>query len=102
MDSVLAALIRSRSKSVGVLQKELVILRQNASQARVPAAQAALEAAAKVKALRLERLQEELRGLQAEADRQVELPGVDFLAPGAPAGVPTGAPAVAPTVRKKP
>ena len=101
MDSVLAALIRSRSKSVGVLQKELVILREKASQARVPAAQAALETAVRVKALRLERLQEELRGLQAEADRQVELPGVDFHAPGAPAGVPTGAP-VAPTVRKKP
>lgn len=101
MDSVLAGLIRSRSKSVGVLRRELVELRDKASQARVPAAQAALESAVKVKALRLERLEDELRGLQAEADRQVELPGQDFAAPAAPAGVPTGAP-VAPTVRKKP
>lgn len=102
MDSVLSALMRSRSKSIGVLLRETADLRDRASKSRVPAAQAALESALRVKEMRLARLQEELAGLQSEADRQVELPGQDFMAPAAPAGVPTGVPAVGPTVRKKP
>lgn len=101
MDSVLSALMRSRSKSIGALLKETADLRDRASKSRVPAAQAALESALRVKELRLARLQEELAGLQAEADRQVDLPGQDFYAPAALGSAPA-VPAVPPTVRKKP
>lgn len=76
MDSVIAKLIQSRTKSIKVLEAEVVKLDELASQSRVPAAQASLISVAQVKRQRLVKLKEELAGL-VEAGRQQEVLPLD-------------------------
>lgn len=74
VDSTLAKLIQSRSKSVAAIKAELVKLDELASQSRVPAVQVSLESVAAVKRQRLVRLEAELAAFKAEVDRQQVLP----------------------------
>lgn len=85
VDSILAALIQSREKSIKVLEVEVGRLAQLASQARAPAVQASLTSVELVKRKRLDKLRSELASFREEFNRQMELP----------------VSAVDPTVRKK-
>lgn len=76
MDSMIAKLIVSREKSVKVLEAEVAKLDQLASQSRVPAVQASLEAVALVKRQRLVKLLAELAAFRSEGNRQTEIPAV--------------------------
>lgn len=76
MDTMIAKLIQSRSKSIKVLEVEVAKLDKLASESRVPAAQASLESVASVKRQRLSKLREELAGL-IEAGRAQEVLPLD-------------------------